>query len=229
MKAYASKALIVRGEMVGYKAIKALLEQQHNSQEFKALMSKVILGKVSKHVTKENGFEVLNKLWAQRLFTTLFPVISGLNNAHLMMTLCSSVSLSFLENQGKLQELLPTAHQALKDTADLSIKLTSISLFRKILIQAAESENEQKQKGLVIMKTVVPDILSQLSLPYGTDAKSTVHLKLECLHSIHQLIEKYPQPELHACKVEAHLKPLLEDKKRVIRKFARTCLSDLQN
>ena len=65
-----------------------------------------------------------------------------------------------------MQELIPIAQQALaseQDTSlsDLEVKLTALALFRKILIQAAESEAalEQKATALGYLKTFIPSIL----------------------------------------------------------------------
>jgi len=83
-----------------------------------------------------------------------------------MMQLCGIVTLQMLETQNRLQELIPIAQQALaseQDTSlsDLEVKLTALALFRKILIQAAESEAalEQKATALGYLKTFIPSIL----------------------------------------------------------------------
>lgn len=57
-----------------------------------------------------------------------------------------------------------------------------------------------------------------------------VLVKVECLHTIAEIIEKFPATELfkYSKQLLSVLKSLLDDKKRVIRKFARTCINDLQ-
>jgi hypothetical protein len=65
-------------------------------------------------MTKENGFNNVFKLYKQRLFSTLYPVLLDLvkqepsrEAVELMMHNCSLVSISSL--QDKLQELIPIA------------------------------------------------------------------------------------------------------------------------
>jgi hypothetical protein len=61
---------------------------------------------MSPFVSKENGFPIINKMYTQRLFTLLFPVVQakgeGYHNSQVMMQLCGMVSLQMLENQGRL-------------------------------------------------------------------------------------------------------------------------------
>ena len=65
-------------------------------------------------MTKENGFNNVFKLYKQRLFSTLYPVLLDLvkqepsrEAVELKMHNCSLVSISSL--QDKLQELIPIA------------------------------------------------------------------------------------------------------------------------
>ena len=55
-----------------------------------------------------------------------------------------------------------------------------------------------------------------------------IKLKAESLYTLTLLCEKYPSAELHKYdrQVRRVLTELLDHKKRVVRKFARTCLND---
>lgn len=83
-------------------------------------------------------------MYTQRLFSTMYPVVQEIGSSHQMMQLCSLVSLQTLENQNRLQELIPIAQEALSGSeADDDVKLTSLALFRKILVQAAQEDSQQ--------------------------------------------------------------------------------------
>jgi hypothetical protein len=76
-----------------------------------------IIGKPRDYVQKENGFSIF-KLYKQRLFSLLFPVLidslkSNKSNTviQLVMHTCSLVSLTSLHD--KLPELIPIAEEAL--------------------------------------------------------------------------------------------------------------------
>ena len=75
------KALIVRGDKLGYEKLKEDL----NSDQFK-----IITKPISPFVTKQNGFTQVNKMYTQRLFTVLYPLAK---DSQIMMQLCSMVSL----------------------------------------------------------------------------------------------------------------------------------------
>ena len=58
---------------------------------------------------------VINKVYNHRLFTVLYPRLET-GQVSLLMKLCSSVKcLEFLKNQGKLEELIPSAREAFKN------------------------------------------------------------------------------------------------------------------
>jgi hypothetical protein len=66
-----------------------------------------------------------------------------------------------LENQGKLQELLPIAQETLSSTSsDIETKITALGLFRKILMQAIQhdSSKEQKEKGVSYLEKLLPSL-----------------------------------------------------------------------
>lgn len=97
-----------------------------------------MLEKPSEYISRENGFGQFNKMYKQRMFTQMYPLVQASGNSQQMMQLCSLVSLQMLESQGKLEELMPIAQQALKvqggEVVDGEIQLTALSLFHKILI-----------------------------------------------------------------------------------------------
>jgi len=39
------------------------------------MFAEIVLGKISGFITKENGYTVINKVYAQRLFTLLYPIV----------------------------------------------------------------------------------------------------------------------------------------------------------
>jgi len=105
-----------------------------------------------------------------------------------------------LESQNKLEELMPIAQQALKvqgGEVDGEIQLTALSLFHKILIQAAgeESSNAQKEKALAYLRDFIPSVCQMLSAR-NAGTSSQVLVKVECLHTIAEIIEKFPAAEL---------------------------------
>ena len=63
------KALLVRGDDLGFKSAITLLERLDKQ------FGHIILSKVSNEVTKENGFKVLSKVYTKRLFTLLYPLV----------------------------------------------------------------------------------------------------------------------------------------------------------
>jgi hypothetical protein len=63
-KYYVLKALIIRGDAVGYEGLK----QDLNTDNFG-----IITKPLSPFVTKANGFSQVNKMYTQRLFTFLYP------------------------------------------------------------------------------------------------------------------------------------------------------------
>ena len=96
-------------------------------------------------------------------------------------------------------------------------------MFRKILVQSAQSDsNETKERSLGYLKTFIPALLTQL-----TENKN-IDVKVEAIHTLTQICDKYPAPELqkYMGKVNEALHALIDDKKRVVRKFARNCLND---
>jgi hypothetical protein len=119
------KALVVRGDKLGYEKLKEDLNSDH---------FKIITKPISPFISKQNGFTNVNKMYTQRLFTVLYP---SAKDSQIMMQLCGMVSLQMLENQGKLQELLPIAQETLgSGSSDIETKITALGLFRKILMQA---------------------------------------------------------------------------------------------
>jgi len=136
---YTVKALIVRGDQLGYKTIQSLFQNQNSTPNFHEIFGRIVLKKVSPYICRENGFERLNKMHTQRLFTLLFPIVQKESNHQLMMQLCGIVTLQMLETQNRLQELIPIAQKALgsgedASLSDLEVKLTALALFRKILV-----------------------------------------------------------------------------------------------
>lgn len=177
------------------------------------------------------------------------------NNAHLMMQLCSMVSLQHLQNQNKLQELIPIAQRALTITdnsqpassaeaADLqSTRLTAIILFREILIQASATPTDQqtqtqslpstggfkldKAAAVSYLQTFIPALVAQVKQSRFESEAQRVRLIVEAVHTLTQICEKFPAMELqrHQKIVEPMLKGLLDDRRRSVRKFARNCLN----
>ena len=140
-------ALIIRGSMKGYNQLKALVKGDPKSTA--ALFGRIIAKQRDHYLTKEHGFNNVFKLYKQRLFSTLYPVLLNLvkeepsrEAVELMMHNCSLVSISSL--QDKLQELIPIAEQAMginEDSAGANqVKLTALQLFRKILIMGGPED-----------------------------------------------------------------------------------------
>jgi len=240
---YITKALIVRGDQLGYQTIQSLFSQQNAAANFHEAFARIVLKKAPAYICRENGFPQLNKMHTQRLFTMLFPVVQKEGNHQLMMQLCGIVTLQMLETQNRLQELIPIAQQALaseQDTSftDLEVKLTALALFRKIFIQAAASDAAMEQKAIALgyLRTFIPSILKQMGReppaqqvkPDHNIIQLDIKLKVESLYTLTLLCEKYPSAELHKYdrKVRPVLTQLLDHKKRVVRKFTRTCLND---
>ena len=101
-------------------------------------------------------------MYTQRLFNVLYPVVK--ENSQIMMQLCGMVSLQMLENQGKLQELLPIAQETLSKGLNISNKITALSLFRKILMQAIQPDSsiEQKEKAISYLDQLLPSLFTIL-------------------------------------------------------------------
>lgn len=155
----------MRGDNLGFKTLMNLFRENRQNKSFSIKFAQIIIKKPSKYITKENGFVYLNKMYQQRLFTTLYPVVQEMGDSHQMMQVCSLVSLQTLENQNRLQELIPLAQEALKEQeASAEVKLTSLALFRKILIQAANenAQTSQREKALNILVDFIPSLLDQL-------------------------------------------------------------------
>jgi len=59
------------------------------------------------------------------------------------------------------------------------------------------------------------------------DKESSLHLKIESLHTISKLAA-YPNTVVgkYSARIMKTLKPLLDDKKRLVRKFARNCINE---
>ena len=84
---------------------------------------------------------------------------------------------------------------------------------------------------MVYLRDFIPSVCQMLAAQNaGGGTSSQVLVKVECLHTIAEIIEKFPAAELfkYSKQLLQVLKSLLDDKKRVIRKFARTCINDLQ-
>lgn len=69
-------------------------------------------------------------MYAQRLFSVLYDKLKAKDNSQTqLMHLCSIVQLNFLQNQGKLEELIPIAMHALKsDSTELVAQETALRL-----------------------------------------------------------------------------------------------------
>lgn len=131
---YALKALIVRGETPGYQGLMALITnelqkpQANLPSQFGLIICKTV---------KPEGLKTFNKLWAQRLFTMLYPVLLANQDkpqgVSLLMQCCNLVPISQL--QSKIVELIPTAKKAIVAETDPRVKLKCLTLFRKIIGQ----------------------------------------------------------------------------------------------
>jgi hypothetical protein len=76
---YFNKALMVRGDPIGFKNMAALIQNRQlelsgSIQPF-VKFGEIISKKVSPAVSKDNGYEAVSKVLHQRVFSTLFPVI----------------------------------------------------------------------------------------------------------------------------------------------------------
>jgi hypothetical protein len=100
---YILKALIVRGDQKGFNTLKNILKDSPEPDLYQDSFGQIIAKSVSPFVTKENGFPLVNKMYTQRLFTLLFPIVQERANSQIMMQLCGMVSLQMLENQGRLE------------------------------------------------------------------------------------------------------------------------------
>lgn len=87
------KGLIMRGDNLGFKTLTTLYKENHADKDFSEKFAERIIKEPSKFITKDNGFQFLNKMYSQRLFTTLFPIVKSTGNSHQMMQVCSLVSL----------------------------------------------------------------------------------------------------------------------------------------
>lgn len=152
-----------------------------------------------------------------------------------MMHTCSLVQISNL--QDKLHELIPIAEQALslkESESSHQIQLTALQLFRKILIV---DKDKRDQTGVQSshLDTFLPYILQslqQLSKNHASSENQTV-LKIEGLHTLTQVALEYSQQKSaikrsHVERVSKVVSEFLDDKKRVVRKFARTCINEWQ-
>lgn len=168
-----------------------------------------------------------------------------------MMQLCSMVSLQHLQNQNKLQELIPIAQRALciSDSSSTSesesievqsTRLTAIILFREILIQASASPADSGQPSgqssgfkldkvaaVAYLQTFIPALVAQVKQSHFESEAQRVRLIVEAVHTLTQICEKFPPIELqrHQKIVEPMLRGLLDDRRRAVRKFARNCLN----
>ena len=114
--------------------------QFEQDQNFPELFGRVVAKQRDDYLTKEHGFHVF-KLYKQRLFSTLYPLLLEMVNKmdlgsdecrvnhqraiQLMMTLCSIVPISHLHD--KLHELVPVAEQALQlESTSEHIRLTAL-------------------------------------------------------------------------------------------------------
>jgi len=76
----------------------------------------------------------------------------------------------------------------LKDVeTDASTKTTAVGLLRKIMLQGDSSDKN-------LLSEIVMILLDQL-VNNDSDAKSVI-LKVECLHTLSQIIEKVPPTQL---------------------------------
>ena len=195
---------------------------------FSSNFGNIICKKPSQMISKENGYENFNKMYSQRLFSQMYPLVQKLeNNSQLMMQLCSTVSLQLLQSQNKLTELIPIAQRALQaideepsgaaaaqangqPTSKLTsdVRLTALSLFRKILIQAADEgaqgSSEQANGGIKMdrpaalsyLHTFIPSLMAQISKSKYDSEVERVRLIVEALHTLTQICEKFPPTEL---------------------------------
>ena len=93
-KAHVLKGNNKEGYQVISNAVADLKTMPNEVSTFTSLFGSVICKKVSMVVCKERGYTGLFKMHAQRLFTCHYPKVDELENkAHLMMQLCSMVSL----------------------------------------------------------------------------------------------------------------------------------------
>lgn len=98
-------------------------------------------------VNSDHGFKVVSKVFKQRLFSELYPLVQAKTESNsgstMMMHLCSTVNLEFLVSQNKLQELIPMALGSLGPSqTNVSVKLTSLTVLRKILLQHSSEQGE---------------------------------------------------------------------------------------
>ena len=121
LKLWNYMALIVRGDQKGYTALKSIILQNSES-DLPFIFGRVIAKARDNFLIKENGFHVF-KLYKQRLFSTIYPVLIEIVNrmdqgteecqlkhqrgVQLTMHACSLVPISTLND--KLQELVPVA------------------------------------------------------------------------------------------------------------------------
>jgi hypothetical protein len=70
------------------------------------------------------------------------------------------------------------------------------------------------------LKSFIPSLINSLS-------SSSVETKIETIHTLSK-IATFPNTEVgrYSEDIIRKLKPLLEDKKRVVRKFARNCINE---
>ena len=145
------------------------------------------------------------------------------------MQLCGMVSLQMLENQGKLQELLPIAQETLSnEKSGIEGKITAMGLFRKILMQAIlpGSSVDQKEKAVGYLDQLIPSLFTILR--GQEESPKQIELKVQVLHTLTLICEKYPTIDLqkHTRSLKAILTKLIDSKKRVIRKFSRNLMNE---
>ena len=75
---YKAMSLIVRGNQKGYSALKDMIASEKDPS-FSSYFGKIVAKQRDDYLTKENGFHVF-KLYKQRLFSTLYPVLLELVN-----------------------------------------------------------------------------------------------------------------------------------------------------
>jgi hypothetical protein len=71
-------ALIVRGIQQGFVEMKNMIQNEHDPN-FPDIFGKVVAKQREDYLTKERGFHVF-KLYKQRLFSTLYPVLLEMAN-----------------------------------------------------------------------------------------------------------------------------------------------------
>ncbi|TNV84344.1 hypothetical protein FGO68_gene12695 [Halteria grandinella] len=227
-------ALILRGNQQGYTQLKNLVISEKD-ETFPHLFGQIFTKPRDAYLTeKARNFAPIFKLYKQRLFSTLYPVVFELahsmdegtpackqkhsKSVQIMMHLCSLVSLGHL--QDKLHELIPIAEQAIQlEDSQGSVKLTALQLFRKILLVDGGVQGNH-------LESFLPFILSSLSQP-TTDSV----FKVESLHTLTQIALQYGKGVIkkgHIERVTKAITPLLDDRKRAVRKFARTCINEWQ-